>query len=215
MKPSRRPISTDRNGFTLLELLIAMSLLGLIFAALTGGLRFGTTAWQKAADRLSKTEEIQLVHRTLRRQIATALPIPLITEIGEDRDGRSFDGRRDRVSFVGPAPAQAMAPGLFQLSLELVPDGGAQALTLKWNRLGENPSNAEKGNVEPILRGIRSIEFSYLARDRNGGPLTWVNEWRETSGPPRLMRISVDFVDHDRTPWPAMIIPLMVSGEQG
>ena len=103
-----------------------MSLLGLIFAALTGGLRFGTQAWQTTAERLSRSDDLQLVYRTLRRQISTSFNAPggLIS----DQQEGSFEGLRDRLSFVGTAPAQAMSPGLFHLKFVLVPDEIGQAL---------------------------------------------------------------------------------------
>lgn len=194
------------RGFTLLELLIAMSLLGLIFAALTGGLRFGTVAWQTTAERLAQSDDLQLVYRTLRRQISTSLDAP--GGLLSDRQEGSFDGRRDRLSFIGTAPAQAMTPGLFHLTLVLAPDAGGQALALRWQRLEKTTANAGADNLEPLLRGLRSIQFSYFGEPEGGGTARWVDEWRDNKLPPRLVRIIVDFVDRGRTPWPAIIIPI-------
>lgn len=198
------------RGFTLLELVIAMSLLGLIFAALTGGLRFGTQAWQKTAERLSQSDDLQLVYRTLRRQISTSLNAPGDL-ISEQQEG-SFEGHRDQLSFVGAAPAQAMNPGLFRLQFVLVPDEIGQALALRWDRLENTAIKPDAENIEPLLRGLRSIQFSYFGKLRNDDPGRWMNEWRDNEGLPGLVRITVEFVDRRRTPWPAIVIPVSNSG---
>ena len=44
---STRPPHDGEAGFTLLELLISMTLLGLLMLVVLGGLRFGARAWER------------------------------------------------------------------------------------------------------------------------------------------------------------------------
>ena len=201
-RPDRRRI----GGFTLLELLIAVSLLGLIFAALTGGLRFGTVAWQTTAQRLEQSDDLHLVYHTLRRQISTALNAP--ANPVSNQPTSSFEGLGDQVSFVGAAPARAMKPGLFRLTLALEPDADSNALALRWERLDKTAADATADNIEPVLRGLRSIQFSYYGARDSGDSARWIDEWRDNRLSPRLVRISVEFADPQRAPWPAIVIPL-------
>ena len=101
-----------------------------------------------------------------------------------------------------------MTPGLFHLVLFLVPDEIGQALALRWERLEKTAINVDGDNIEPLLRGLRSIQFSYFGASERGGTARWVDEWRDNENPPRLVRITVDFVDSVRAPWPAIIIPI-------
>ena len=59
--------ATGERGFTLLELLISMSLLGLLMLGLFGGLRLGARVWeagdQQSADRI-RVEAVQRFIRT-------------------------------------------------------------------------------------------------------------------------------------------------------
>jgi general secretion pathway protein J len=210
MKGNRTANTLRARGFTLLELLIAMSLMGLIFAAMTGGLRFGTQAWRTTAERLSQSDDLQLVYRTLRRQISASLNLP--GDLIESRKKGSFEGLRDELSFIGAAPALAMNPGLFHLKFVLVPDKVGQALALRWERLENKPITTDSDNIETVLRGLQSVQFSYYGVGDDDDRARWVDEWRDRENPPRLVRITFIFADSDRMPWPSFIIPLPTSG---
>ena len=51
----RHELRAAERGFTLLELLVAITLLGLLMAALFGGLRLGTRVWETADARLDSS----------------------------------------------------------------------------------------------------------------------------------------------------------------
>lgn len=210
MTKSREQHLSRAQGFTLMELLIAMSLMGLIFAALTGGLRFGTQAWQSTSERLAQTDDLQLVYRTMRRQISTAINAP--GSLIEARKQGSFEGRRDELSFVGSAPAQSMNPGLYLLKLVLVPDDLGQTLALRWNRLQEQSGTEQTDNIEPLVRGVQSIQFKYFGILEEGDQPRWLDEWRNETKPPKLVQIVVNFAGSRRLPWPPLVIPVGTDG---
>ncbi|MEE9250386.1 MAG: prepilin-type N-terminal cleavage/methylation domain-containing protein, partial [Alphaproteobacteria bacterium] len=78
--PVRLPAATEdrawrERGFTLLEVLIAMTLLGLIMMLLFGGLRLGTRAWETNSDRVEEISQIEISHQIIRRMLAQAYPL--------------------------------------------------------------------------------------------------------------------------------------------
>ena len=105
-----------------------------------------------------------------------------------------------------------MAPGLFYLKLTLVPDEIGQALALRWERLENAAIKVDEDNIEPLLRGLRSIQFSYFGASGDDDTARWVNEWRDSERLPNLVRITVEFVNSNRTPWPEIIIPITAEG---
>ena len=91
------------GGFTLLELLVAMTLLALLAGLLFGGLSFGVRVWEKGDAELEKLAELQIAHGLIRRVISRAL-ISGVTD-GESQDTAIFEGTADGLRLVGPAPA--------------------------------------------------------------------------------------------------------------
>jgi prepilin-type N-terminal cleavage/methylation domain-containing protein len=79
MKATREHRRNDPSdaGFTLLELLVAMTLLGLLMTVVFGGLRFGARAWERAETDSSGTDEIRLAQSILRHELE--LPIPSLS----------------------------------------------------------------------------------------------------------------------------------------
>src|SRR5215471_15147546 len=61
-------------GFTLLELLVSMTLMGLLAVAIHMGFRIGTNAWAKADSRLETLRASQFSLDLLSRQIGSMVP---------------------------------------------------------------------------------------------------------------------------------------------
>ena len=83
-----------QRGFTLLELLIAMTLLGLIVTMAFSGLRLGTRAWE-AAD--ARDHDVYLVQQMLRTRLGAAYLSP---EFGPTRPGEG--GEKCRIGHGSP-----------------------------------------------------------------------------------------------------------------
>ena len=60
------------QGFTLLEILVAITLLGLLMAALFGGVRLGVRAWEASGTRLDNDTRLTAVQDFLRDRLTQA-----------------------------------------------------------------------------------------------------------------------------------------------
>ena len=63
-----------QRGFTLLELLVALAVLGLLMAGLVQGLRLGVSVWTTQTKRLAASGDLDSTDRTLRTLIARMDP---------------------------------------------------------------------------------------------------------------------------------------------
>ena len=73
MRPCKRSARGGASGFTLVELLVALTLFGVISVVIMGGLRFGTRVWETGNDRAEVLAEVDAVQGILRRYMAQAI----------------------------------------------------------------------------------------------------------------------------------------------
>jgi general secretion pathway protein J len=197
------------SGFTLLEVLVAITLLGLIAALLSGGLRFGTRVWHRGEDQLQALAAIQSAHGLMRRQLVQA--VPLIAP--DDPEGAVlFEGMPTYVRFVATAPADVMVGGSYEITLGLSYDDFAQHLVMAWRPLGGSREDGADLQTEQVvlLRDVAEVSFAFFGAEDEGETPQWHEMWMERASLPRLIRIMVYFPEGDPRLWPALVAAPMV-----
>ncbi len=181
------------SGFTLLEVLIALSLTVMLMSALYGALHFSARSWYKAVAVKAHASERYLVSDWLRRQIAQAkpLPLPLSSEI-------QFSGEGNAVSFVAPLASQ-WSRGWYRLLIEWQPDEGRSLgrLILVYSML-----DSENGgqHQETLLNDVESVRFQYV--DENG---VRFSQWSGRDSLPNAIEVDIVMADELRS-WPSLWI---------
>ncbi|MGF1455076.1 MAG: hypothetical protein ACFB6R_06820 [Alphaproteobacteria bacterium] len=182
-------------GLTLLELLVAITLLGFLSALIAGGVRFGLRAWEQGARDAAAMEIGGQVEALMRRQLAGLAPRTLR---GSGREVVvAFWGDTQSLRFVGRMPAIAETLGDMVMEYALEDDGqGSRDLVLRWQPMGSSRDPAvdapDMAQV-PILSRVREVRFAYFGEGR------WQDRWRGRQSPPRLIRITI--VPEDAQAW--------------
>ena len=197
-------------GFTLLELLVAISIFALLSVMMYGGLNFGVRAWERVGEADTRQSDVQLVQNLLRRAFAEVQPV----EIGGPRRRLrlAFEGGRDGVVFVGPMPAYLGPGGHYLIGLEVEGAGAEKALTLRWEVFREERPDLEFTDAaerEVLLLGVRGLRLRYFGAEDAALSPQWRPEWRNVETLPRLIRAEVEFDPGDRRLWPELIVALM------
>lgn len=184
-----RPHRSQQSGFTLLEVVVATTLMAVLMGILFSGLRLGANAWRRGNERLEAEARKLASVEVLNLQLAAAVPALLA---GEGKSGRisylSFRGSPQQLRFLTRTSwARDRSRGLWLVAYQVVatPAGqrqlvvseagisdGQQLLTAF---LAEDVPSARSERLgEPAER----IEFSYLQPSSTQGPSAWVPEWR-------------------------------------
>ncbi|MDR3436840.1 prepilin-type N-terminal cleavage/methylation domain-containing protein [Telmatospirillum sp.] len=191
-----------QRGFTLLEVLIALTLLGFLLAALAQGFRFGLKAWDLQAQTTMRSDSLEATDRSLRLLIEGMEPD------GGGSSQTAVTGHRNGMSFVGKLPMADCADRRADMTLVLAPGG---RLVLRWRPhrheklFGAPPAETETLLIDDVDR----LELAYWHSGAPGIRGGWVDDWTEP-GLPGLVRVRLRFRDGDPRHWPDMIIAPML-----
>jgi general secretion pathway protein J len=190
-------------GFTLLELLIALTLLGLLTTLIFGGLRLATQAWSRVDDRAGDAADLRAVADVLRHALGAAYPVYATADPTDPTI--AFDGEADSVFLVAPLPPAIGAGIPAELRFAVAGNGRSRALVMGW-RL-DLPA-ADGGGPLPeqrieLLRHVRAIRFAYFGPDATGGAPIWQWEWAGRDRLPDLVRIRIERDETSLPDWPA------------
>lgn len=184
------------GGFTLLELLVALSVFAVLSLLLFEGLRFAGRVWDISVGGAPRTEDIASVQRFLRGRLEQVYPGTV--------NGRlelvAFRGTSDEISFN--APSLAIGSGGFnRYWLGTIAADGSKALVLKW--LPTQADSSAEWESEVLLPHVAGLSISYRSATNAD---QWVPEWAGSGGVPALVRIDLSFVSGVRAAWPSFAV---------
>lgn len=144
------------NGFTLIELIIALALVALITVLLFSGLRLGSRAWDGVDTVAERNAELRSARGFLDRTLSQARDLVLRFDAQEHQ---VFAGDATSLEFVAPLSEYVGIPGLYVLRLGL--EGAGKDLRLVLTRWLLHPDvlngNAEAPEWRPLEPGSPGI----------------------------------------------------------
>jgi len=193
-------MSARRRGFTLVEVLVATTLLGLVMALAFAALRVSARTGERMTAHIEQLASLRGSQQFLRARLAEARPVRFSDG---DRTPLAFLGQPDGLTWVAPAPAQQRLAGeLWRYALRFVPGEGR--LELAWSPYtpGMPVSGTALEAVHPLSQHLERAAFSYYGPQGPGQPAAWHREWADEAGLPRLVRLQVEARGRaDRQEW--------------
>jgi len=203
-------IPQKQAGFTLVEMILSVTLMGLLLVMAYSSLNSGTKAIERGEQKVDKTNRVRVVQQFLRGQISRMLPLVIESEEGlrDETEFIIFEGEDDAIRFVSAMPGYLGqgGPHVQQIWFE------SGALMFDHRLLGSDEDADVYDDREPIvlINGIRSGEFSFLTVDEEGEPTDWANNWEEPNLMPLMIKIDVEMERESRIFWPSMEIAMLI-----
>lgn len=169
------------GGFTLVELLVAMTLLALLATIVTRALGSTNLAIERGEERVSGMVAALDLQQLLVRELGRARPfVP-------DRLGRLmpvFEATPDRLRFIGTKPAGRPPPAFVLVEFAIEEKAGVEQLVLRKAPITEEPSAvlAKLATLPPIVlhEGGR-YRLRYFGVPKLEAPPAWVETWPATA----------------------------------
>ena len=221
--------SSAAAGFTLIEVLIAMTLLSIMVVLLFSSLRICAQSWEQGENKIAEVNEVAVVYNFFQRHLSSALPVwnDFSAEDGESAASRaesgtatdnknktfSFQGKKKSLQFVSVFPASVGRAGMQLFSIQPQQEDKEQVIKVSLTPFFPVTEGEEWHREEEVLlRHVSDFTLAYFGAD-DEGKSSWQDEWLEKSVHPRLVKISINTTNG--VFWPEMIIALNVTGETG
>lgn len=203
------------SGFTMLETVVALTLLAAMLGMLFAGLRTGLRAWEGGLARAERADQLMLGSGFLRRELAAAFPWrlkdPMVVRL-------AFAGERDSVRFVSLRPASIDGGGLSFVSFAYEPASGAQAVGRLVMRRAFASADArdfsplEETERFTLLEGLTQARFEYFGTDNDLSPPAWADKWDATQRMPSHVRLTMEMGERKLAP---LVVGLRLGEEAG
>jgi len=204
-------------GFTLVELLLAVTLLSMLLALTYGGLQAATRATDRGQRILEESGRLRMAHQFVRKQLNQAVPLGFNQEddaaaaLGEQTVMEVFRGSASSIRFVGPMPGYLGFGGPQVQELNIVSGENGQELVLT-HALVQGFEDASLDERAPIMLidHIETASFSFLALDEEGELAGWVDVWEEPGLLPVAIALDIEFEEGVYADWPLLVAAVKV-----
>jgi hypothetical protein len=193
------------TGFTLLEIMLAVGILGLMSLAIFRFVQSHMTALRVSSDTAAKDSQYDGLRDLLTAEWQSLSPLRA-RMAGEPfkLNDRERDWLRWNCS-AGPGLLTRYAPGDFTVTLGLQPESEKSDrldLGLLRKPKGDSDVGEKHETWVPLIKNVSSLQISYFNPSLN----TWIDRWSNTSQLPWLVKVTVGRADSP-VPWEA-VIPL-------
>jgi general secretion pathway protein J len=177
------------GGFTLLETLVALALMGLVLSALANLTGQWLPNWNRGFDRIQRSEMIGITLQRLAEDLADALPVPA----SASDMGPFFSASEQSVTFVRTAVGPNAGQELDVVRLGETTDKAGSATVRSRTQFRPMPPNASASDQfrfrEPVvlLRAPYRLTFAYAGDDDE----EWQSSWRDPSKLPNRIKLTV------------------------
>ena len=197
--------SPSIRGFTLLEIMLAVAILGLMSVAIFRFVQSTMIALRVSSDTVATDSQYDGLRDLLTSEWQSLGPIR------SKMYGEPFklnDRERDWLRWscsAGPGLLTRYAPGDFTVTLALKPEREkSKRLDLGFLRKPKDDSGFGEGHETwvPLIKDVSSLQISYFSPNLNN----WIDRWSNTTQQPWLVKLTVGRTDSP-VPW-EVVIPL-------
>jgi general secretion pathway protein J len=212
------------KGFTMIEVLIAMTLLSIMVAVLFGSMRISAQSWERGEAKITEVSDAAAVYNFFQRHLSLAIPVSNDALVQDDADQAragataenanrnfSFQGDSQSLRFVSTFPASAGRLGLQQFSIQTQQQDNETVVAVALTPFFPVAEGSQwRREEEVLLRHVSGFSLAYFGPVEGGNGSAWQNEWLGKDVQPQLVKISIS--TSNGMVWPEMVIGVKATG---
>lgn len=193
-------IKKNTSGFTLIEVLIGLTLISVMLVLLFASLRIGVKSWNKGESKIIEVGEMASVHNFFYNHLSSALP--LWNDFDERNRSFSFQGDEESLQFVSTLPASSGRLGLQVFNIKLIDK--AIIVAIKPFYLSTEGAEWKIDDVT-LIENIKTLTISYFGANRKKQQPQWQSQWTYNHLP-ELIKIEIE--SNKQPYWPDIFLKL-------
>jgi general secretion pathway protein J len=188
------------TGFTLVEVMVTLTVLGLVLLMIFGAFRLGLSAWEKGESTKEEYQKMRIVSQLISQQMKSIVPYKIKTKKAEG-DYLAFEGKARSLKFVSALPLKAKQAEGFVYVVYQFKEGrgeeGGRLVLFEQKALNRDffEDELKEDSGISLLEGITDIRFEYyqeedLGKNQKEG---WIEEWnaKEVKAFPKALRMII------------------------
>lgn len=200
-----------QRGFTLVEVLVVMTLLSLVVLALGSALRTTAQTEERVDQRLARNDEIRVVTGFLQSVLGRISAQKRQGLTSADENPFLLHAGPQELVWVGVMPARFGVAGRQFFRLALADMRGGKALVLQFMPMDEPivPAAWDRATTEILVRDVTAFALQY--QDAAQDKPEWLSVWNSKERLPSHVLISMEAAN---SAWPPLVVamrPLIAS----
>ena len=199
MKKTVKYYLEQKQGFTLIEMILAVSILMLVFLAAGTGLMIVQQTWIKSQNRSDQLKRLILIDKIVNANFTNIIPF----EWRDEQLSRKeiFLGNPEKVIFATTHPVNIARAGAIRF-VAIYVENNCLVVSYSNTPLLNWDENVTPQSREIISEGVSKVEFLYADFD-NEKKLIWENDWDEEKrrNIPLAIQMTVNWEDGARISW--------------
>jgi general secretion pathway protein J len=188
-------------GFTLIEVIVALTILGFIILMVSGTFRLGLSAWEKGDSIKEDYQKIRMISQLVSRQIKSAVPYKMKTEKAEG-DYLAFEGKPHSLRFVSALAMKAKRPeGFVYVVYQFKDEGDKKGRLVLYEQRALNRNffedDLKEDSALTLFEGVSQVRFEYYREgdQEKNQKEEWVEEWnaKEEKELPKALRMTATY----------------------
>ncbi|MDR0587574.1 MAG: prepilin-type N-terminal cleavage/methylation domain-containing protein [Burkholderiales bacterium] len=212
----RRAFDQHSSGFTLLEVMIAMTLLALLSGTLLGIFKMAGKTRDLGESLTDAATMMRSSQTFLRAQLENAYPLRFKKVPGHPL---IFFGQKEELIYVSAMPARHHEGGLYAWRLSTRRDADRLSLILSYTTVDANHDQLpdfKDARQTVLAEEVSSLELNYFGLPEDASihdDPVWTHEWKNTQRLPQMIRMEVSANHH--AAWQTFYVILKRAPEVG